>query len=100
MTGHDRRQTRKAVASHRQANPPAPKPTNNRVWEQPEPVADRARERAAQGAPDMRPLTVEFTALRLLESMVRKDGRSALCAEAARDCVHTARVLISEAMKP
>ena len=83
MTGHSRRQVRQQVAEHQQRNPPAPKPANNRVWEQ------AAEKVAAATHPDTRPLTVEFTALRLLEAMIRKDGRAALTnPDAARYAVH------------
>ena len=95
MTGRSRRQARQQVADHQRTNPPAPKPANNRVWEQP------TEKVAAPVAvhPDARPLSVEFAALRLMEAMVRKDGRAALCQDAALDCAATASTLLKAARR-
>ena len=93
MTGKNRRETRQQIANHQQRNPPAPKPMNNRVWEQ------TAEKVPASVHPDARPLSVEFAALRLLEAMVRKEGRAALCYMAAVDCADTARTLLKAASR-
>ncbi|WP_407540481.1 hypothetical protein Q0M94_03520 [Deinococcus radiomollis] len=93
MTGRSRRQARQQVADHQRTNPPAPKPANNRVWEQ-------TTEKVAVAVhPDSRPLSVEFAALRLMEAMVRKDGRAALCQDAALDCAATAKMLLKAASR-
>lgn len=104
MTGRSRRQARQQVADHQRANPPAPKPVNNRVWEQ---LGENMLPFHPEGKattpvavhPDSRPLSVEFAALRLLEAMVRKEGRAALCAGAALDCADTARTLLKAARR-
>jgi len=83
MTGRDRRQTRQLVSAVTTT-----KPKTNRTWEAPE------AERATAPSTDVRPLTVEFVALRLLEAIIRKEGRTALCNEAALDCAATAKNLL------
>jgi len=89
MTGRDRRQTRKLVTDRKSTQPAAVKPRTNRIWDTP------TLERAAVPAADTRALTVEYTALRLLEALIRKDGRMALMS--VDDCTSAAKQLLREA---
>lgn len=89
MTGRDRRQTRKLVTDRKATQPVPVKPKTNRIWDTP------TLERAAAPASDNRSLTVEFTALRLLEALIRKEGGIVLqSAFAVQDCVSAAKQLI------
>ena len=107
MSQRDRRELNARIEAHRpKALPPdLGEKIDEAIRDQLRATAPRARPRErdlklsdiVDPKPEVRPLTVEYVALRYQETLLRRDGRRALEPGVARECVDNAREMLREA---
>jgi hypothetical protein len=99
MSSRDRRQLKAAIEQHR-PQPKAPTVPAELPDDAPMVRLESAgllfAGSPAPDRPEVRPLTVEFVAMRLHEAMIRKEGRSALEPDVVLRCVKSARLMLRE----